>query len=302
MSSTPHCNALSPDDEPFPVAAPTHVLPSLHAVCSSCAALCCVALPTSVSVDFGADKPAGIPCRHLRGDDRCTIHPVLIERGWRGCVAFDCFGAGPQATRGAGGLSWRGHLATPGTAELFAAFGTLRWLHEAAYHLLTTLQTTGARLPTDRRQPLVGTLERVAAAIAQPNGVLADFNPGDLRAETAAHLAAAGEHLRRAQRAAGEWAGMSPPDVPPGADLIGRRLAGRDLRTLDLRGTLLIAADLSGADLSWTDLLGADLRDTDLRGTTISHALFVSPPQLAAARGDAATILPPSLARPSHWH
>ncbi|NEE31666.1 pentapeptide repeat-containing protein, partial [Streptomyces sp. SID7982] len=62
-----------------------------------------------------------------------------------------------------------------------------------------------------------------------------------------------------------------------------------------------IAADLSGADLRDADLIGADMRDTDLRGADLRGALFLTQPQLNAARGDARTKVPQTLERPPHW-
>ena len=75
-----------------------------------------------------------------------------------------------------------------------------------------------------------------------------------------------------------------------------------DLRAADLRGASLLGADLRGADLRQADLLGADLRGADLRGADVSTAFFVTPSQVASARGDAATRLPGRLgAPPAHW-
>ena len=87
----------------------------------------------------------------------------------------------------------------------------------------------------------------------------------------------------------------------PGADLVGAALRNADLTGANLRGAYLIAADLTGADLRCADLIGADLRDADLSGADLSSTLFLTQPQVSAARGDAATKLPPSLARPGHW-
>ena len=60
-------------------------------------------------------------------------------------------------------------------------------------------------------------------------------------------------------------------------------------------------ADLRGLDLGTADLLGADLRNADLRGADLSRSLFLTQPQVTAARGDASTRLPSVLQRPVHW-
>jgi hypothetical protein len=86
-----------------------------------------------------------------------------------------------------------------------------------------------------------------------------------------------------------------------GADLMGAKLKGAGLRGANLRGAYLIAADLRDADLRLADLIGADFRDADLRGADLTGSLFLTQSQVNAARGDAATKLPPGLTRPSHW-
>ena len=78
-------------------------------------------------------------------------------------------------------------------------------------------------------------------------------------------------------------------------------MTAADLSGANLRGALLIGADLSHADLRLADLTGADLRAADLRGASLAETLFLTQPQLDAARGDAGTTVPPSLIRPAHW-
>lgn len=279
--------------------------------CACCVGLCCIALPTTASADFGATKAAGVPCRHLLGDNRCAIHDRLRAAGWPGCASFECFGAGQRATSllradfgggtaaAAGEASWR-DLDDPARSRVFTAFGSLRRLHETAYHLVTTLER-GVGPPLRCRGDLQAALDDVVAAIGRPLAELAVADPTPLQRRAGTALMMASAELRSARRDRGEWAERLPRGIGPGADLVGRRLTGADLRTADLRGALLVAADLRDADLRWTDLLGADLRDADLRGADLRGALFVSSPQLEAARGDTGTQLPDGLRRPRHW-
>jgi uncharacterized protein YjbI with pentapeptide repeats len=46
---------------------------------------------------------------------------------------------------------------------------------------------------------------------------------------------------------------------------------------------------------------GADLIGANLRGADLTESIFLTQAQLNAAKGDADTILPPSLTRPTHW-
>jgi uncharacterized protein YjbI with pentapeptide repeats len=253
--------------------------PTLEADCSQCFGLCCVALPFARSADFPVDKAGGEPCRNLLADHRCGVHDRLLEGGWRGCVTFDCFGAGQQVSQVTfGGVSWR---EAPHTAStMYAVLPVMRQLHEMLAHLRDAV-ALGPETTT--REALEAALTDVDAATAgSPDEVLAVDLVG-LRARV-------GELLRAASAAAREDRrrrdGIPLPlrRIRAGADLVGADLRGRDLRAADLRGALLIAADLRGADLRWADLLGADLRGADLRGTRLDGALFLTRPQLAAAR------------------
>lgn len=100
----------------------------LTADCSRCAGLCCVLLPFRAVDGFGADKPGGSPCGHLLADHRCGIHDSLDARGWTGCTAYDCQGAGQHVTQGTyADRSWGD--AEVNRAEMAAVFSVMRVLH-----------------------------------------------------------------------------------------------------------------------------------------------------------------------------
>ncbi|MFB7982566.1 pentapeptide repeat-containing protein [Streptomyces vinaceus] len=264
-------------------------LPVLQADCANCFALCCVALPFAKSTDFAANKAAGTPCKNLQDDFRCGIHTRLRDKGFQGCTVFDCFGAGQQVSQVTfGGRDWRAH---PGTAgAMYEVFPVMRQLHELLFYV------TGA-LALPAAAPLHAELRRAQAETAQWTTADADaltqLDVGALRGRVNTLLLRASE-LARAKAPARKRNHR-------GADLMGARLAGCDLRGANFRGAYLIAADLSGADLRGADLIGADFRDADLRGADLRGALFLTQPQLGAARGDAATRIPSTLVRPAHW-
>ncbi|HET9944661.1 MAG TPA: pentapeptide repeat-containing protein, partial [Actinomycetes bacterium] len=113
-------------------------------------------------------------------------------------------------------------------------------------------------------------------------------------------LAAASE-LVRAYVLQDQPARVAGPRPGPGADLAGAQLGGADLRGADLRGSLLVGADLRGADLGGADVIGADLRGADLAGADLRDALYLTPSQVAAGRGDATTRLSSWVPRPRSW-
>lgn len=239
--------------------------------------LCCVVLPFARSTDFAFDKAAGEECRHLDGP-ACGIHDRLLTSGMCGCVAYECFGAGQQVVQ----VTYAGReLTGPLRAEAGAVYAVVRRLHEIQALLL--------EVPD-------------AAALATEVRTLADGTPEALLALDLDALAGRVGAVLRAHSAAVRGAcAHTPGPAYAGADLLGRDLRRTDLARADLRGALLVAADLRDVVLDRADLLGADLRDADLSGADLRTALFVTQPQLASARGSAATRLPPALRRPATW-
>jgi hypothetical protein len=260
----------------------------LQADCSRCAALCCVLPAFSASADFALDKPAGTPCPNLRADALCGIHGQLVERGFPGCVAFDCFGAGHRAVEVVIGPGPR-----PTSADLGAALGVLRQLHEVLWHLTEAAD----RLPAGPlRDDVEAERTEVESLAASDRAVLVGLDAAARRRRAGPLLERASSELRARALPRGQR-----PARHRGANRSGMRWRGARLRGADLRGALLLGADLRGADLRDADLLGADLRGADLSGADLTGALFVTRTQLDAARGDAATRLPAGLARPSRW-
>lgn len=270
-------------------------LADLRADCSSCSALCCVALPYAASADFAEDKPAGRPCRHLDAFS-CAIHTELPQRGFPGCVAFDCLGAGQHVTQHTyGGATWRDRPEL--AVEIFDAFVIVRQLQELRWYLR---QAASTDQPPDLRRRIEVLTDRTVEMV--------DLSPEDLRrSDVAGHravvdavLSEVSERVRAtAVRAVVDRTGR--PRRTRRADLVSARLAGVDLRGCDFRGALLLGADLRRADLRGADLIGADLRGADVRGADLSGALYLTEPQLAGARGDGSTRLPAEIRRPASW-
>ena len=106
-------------------------LPNLTPDCQNCDALCCVLLAFDRSRAFAFTKPACTPCGHLADDNLCRIHPDLESKGFKGCIRFDCHGAGQMITQTVfKDRSWRDDPTLMPT--MTDAFRTLRRLHETA--------------------------------------------------------------------------------------------------------------------------------------------------------------------------
>jgi Pentapeptide repeats (8 copies) len=230
-----------------------------------------------------------VPCPNLRPDDRCGIHDRLRDRGFPGCVAFDCFGAGQQVTQVTfGGHTWR---ESPELASaMFAVLPVMRQLHEILWYL-----AEAAGLPA--AAPLHGEV----GAARERTGRLAAGSPDELTSlDVAAVRGEVGDLLQRVSERVRAGVPERARDRR-GADLMGRDLRGASFRGASLRGAYLIGADLRGADLRSADLLGADLRAADVRGTDLGQCLFLTQPQVEAAHGNGSTAVPAVLGRPAHW-
>jgi hypothetical protein len=198
---------------------------------------------------------------------------------------FDCFGAGQQLTQVTfGGRTWRDDPAL--AAAQFAAMPVMRQLHEVLWYLAEALTLPAAALRTE----LLAALGRTEALVAGTPEELTALDVGEYRGEVGELLGRVSDLVR----------GRGAPDRR-GADLMGRDLRRARLRSASLRGAYLIGVDLRGVDLGVADLLGADLRAADVRGADLSRCLFLTQPQVTAARGDMSTRLPVALATPSHW-
>lgn len=268
----------------------------LRSDCAKCFGLCCVTLYFSSSEGFPVDKAAGHPCLNLQADYRCSIHENLWERGLKGCMAYDCFGAGQKVSQVSfAGNDWR--KAPEFAQQMFEVFMVMRQLHELLWYLTEALTLHPACTIHGELKSMLDETEQLTQL--SPDA-LVSFDTAKHREKVNDLLVKASELVHaKVSRANGTHSGRSK--TRRGADLIGADLRKTDLRGVNLRSALLIAADLRGNDLCGADFTGADFRDADLRGADLSHSIFLTQAQLNTAKGDSNTKLPLSLTRPAHW-
>jgi len=264
----------------------------LKADCAKCFGLCCVALYFSASEGFPSDKEPGWPCQHLQSDSRCAVYNDLSQRGLKGCMAFDCFGAGQQVSQiSFAGIDW--HQASETAPAMFKLFLVMRQIHEMLWYLQDAMQQPTA---TSIMAELESMLKETDALTGLLPEDLLQIDIDALRQRVNQLLMQTSELVR------GEYANSKYKKKPSGeARLTGADLRKTNLRGANLRGACLIAADLRGNDLSGTDLLGVDFRDTDIGGTDMSRSLFLTQAQINSARGDHTTRLPEGLDYPRSW-
>jgi hypothetical protein len=93
------------------------------------------------SDEFALDKPACTACPNLDEDDICMVHNRLEKAGFRGCVLYDCLGAGQRVVQELyPGRSWREEPEL--LDEMWSALTALRGVHE-----LILLLATAAKAP-----------------------------------------------------------------------------------------------------------------------------------------------------------
>ena len=260
----------------------------LRADCERCFGLCCVAPGFARSADFAVDKQPGEPCPNLgRASFRCRIHGTLREKGFAGCAAFDCFGAGQAVAQGTfGGKDWR---RSPSQAEsMFQVFGVMRQLHQLLWYLNEAQGFARARALFAELRTASETTERMARGSAAE---LLALDVEGHRAEALALLRRVSETVRTGRKGKDLW----------GAELVGADLRRQDLRGASLRGACLLGADLREADLRGADVIGADLRAADLRGSDLRRCLFLTQAQIDSAKGDRATKLPRGIRAGAGW-
>ena len=260
----------------------------LAADCGRCRGLCCGALCFSKGAGFPDEKPAGVPCRHLLPDFRCALHESPAYRALRGCMAYDCLGAGPRTTALFGGRERA--LSPKETGRMYAVYLTVRRLCQMEWYLVEAASLLPARELLPEAGALIEGLER---PVAGPPEALDRLDPEGLYPRVDGVLRRAWALCRAAVGA--------PPEERGGGDLCGRRFRGEALCGRDLSGALLLAAKLRGCRLWGTNFLGADLRDADLSGADLRESVFLTQGQLAAAKGDRSTLLPAWARYPMTW-
>ena len=265
--------------------------------CSQCFGLCCIALYFSAKEGFPENKKAGQPCKHMQEDFRCNIHGKLIPSGMKGCVAYDCYGAGQQLSQLTyKGENWREY--PDHSNQMFLTFLIMRQFHEMCWYLLDAYQ--------------IADLKEVRVEIEEMFNLIQSriqLLPEELLVQDMdSHWANICDLLKRVSLLARgtEYQTLKLPFKQKNImgnrlDLSGKNLKEIDLKNADLKGAFLIASDLQNQNLYQTDLFGADFRDAKLQGADLSKSIYVTQSQMNTAIGDPNTKLPKYLDYPVSW-
>lgn len=280
------------------------LLGRLRADCSKCVGLCCIALYFSKLDGFPHDKLPGKCCNNLTGEYRCKVHKELKRLGYRGCIGYDCFGAGQktvQSIRNSSNgilqtqtkLLSQNDRALPLGESVLELFLVITQLHEMLWYLAEALKLNW---DAGRAKKLQELIEMVIATTDFSAEKMRSVDIEAMRAKASSMLNEVSIEVRTLALGGANLAG--PLTMRSHGDFIGKDLRKRKLRGESLRGVQLIAANLTGMDLSYTELLGADLRGAVIKGADLSRSLYLTQAQVNSAVGDADTLLPERLLRP----
>lgn len=267
-----------------------NILKDLRADCENCFGLCCVALPYARSADFAFDKDSGTPCRNLQSNYLCGIHKDLRNKGFRGCSAYECFGAGQKVSQVTyKGMDWCSNKDV--AQEMFDVYPIVQQLHEMLWYLHEVLTINSAKsIHKDVKQ-----------SIEDTENLTNKSTEFILSIDVAEHRSKVNKLLIRASELVRSQVSKKQKNIRRGMDYLGEKLRDADLKGANLRGALLIATDLRNADLRWSDVIGADFRDADISGANLNGSIFLTQAQVNAAKGKKHTKLPAALVPPAHW-
>lgn len=262
------------------------LLKKLKIDCEKCSGLCCVALYCTKTDGFPANKEAGIPCKNLMHDYRCNIHSELADKNMRGCLAYDCFGAGQKVTQGCyPNVTWETHHKKAN--EIFEVFLIVFQLHQMEWYLLESLYLITDKQLQAMIEALISENEQITN---QPTEEILKFDNEKYRLK-----------VNQVLKQVSDMITIDSDDEAHSKDYFGRNFKKVNLNAKNFSMTLMIAANLEGCSLQGTNFLGADIRDANIKNTDLSSCLFLTQMQINSAKGNHNTKLPKNLSYPDTW-
>lgn len=255
--------------------------------CDQCLGLCCRALYFSKIDGFPEDKTAGRACSYLCPDSACSIYSQLKEKHLKGCMIYDCFGAGQHMS------TWlrQQHTSIPNIMDdsMMDAFYKLMNLHQQLWYLKQAqelIQEHALQIPI---QNVLVSLETLIAlnphTISKQDIEASHYAVNTILKKVSDHFLEAYPHRYRLN--SGSYLGKSFNQP----SLIG----------CDFSMKLLIGCDFTGCDLTHANFLGSDIRDADFSNADLRRALFLTQFQINSVKGNESTQLPAYLHRPRTW-
>ncbi len=255
--------------------------------CKNCSGLCCVSLYCAKIDGFPSNKNAGTPCVYLDSDYSCKIHAKLSEKKYKGCLAYDCFGAGQRTTQlclSKG--SWK--TGSKQADMIFEMFMTVFQLHQMLWYLVEAYYLTADKLLKSAIDELIIENDQMIEKLPDYSSKI-DLSEYRLKVNTV---------LKRISSTISQGTSSNNHS---GMTYLGKNFKKANLDGKDFSMSLMIAANFTGCSLKKTNFLGADIRDANLKDTNLSESIFLTQMQINSANGNKNTKLPGSLCRPESW-
>ncbi|APF21403.1 pentapeptide repeats family protein (plasmid) [Clostridium butyricum] len=240
--------------------------------CENCFGLCCTALFFSACDGFPQNKDAGKPCINLKQDFTCSIHNTLLKKGLKGCISYECFGAGQKiAQKTFNKISWRKDPQS--ASKMFDTFLIIRQIHEMLWYLVQSYTLEKNNKISSQIESLIDDTIKVSLWDVDK---LLNLNLESYRDKVNVYLKATSETIRKKFKISSSKSLSTSKKQIQGKNFLGKDLTKYNLCGADFRGALLIASNLSYSDLSGADFIGADLRDTGLSSSDLSRSIFLT--------------------------
>jgi len=258
---------------------------NLRINCKDCSGLCCVALYFNQSDGFPENKKAEKPCVNLNNDYTCKIYTQLESKGLKGCIAYDCFGAGQKVTQ-----EWK----SKGTwnsnnlikQDIFKSFEMNQLLNQIMWYLLEAY-TICDDSDINRIKHLI--LENINYTKKEPKELLS--------CEIETYRTNVNVELKQLTM---KIAKLSKNKIDSKFQF-EKDYSNQDLSYMDFTMAYLIGSNLDGCKLRYTNFLGTDLRDVSIKNTDLSESIFLTQFQVNSMLGNKHTLLPDGLTYPSRW-
>ena len=266
----------------------TESLEQLKIDCSKCSGLCCTALLFMKMDGFPENKKEGKPCSKLQNNYRCKIHNELEKQNMKGCLGYDCFGAGQYVTQCIyKGETWQ--TLKEKAKEIFDVFIIIFQLYQIRYFLEESKTIIPARELWSDIEKLINENEAICNSNSQN---ILDTDIDSYRNKV---------NIILKQVCASVMNCFKNIDNNGLHDYMGKNFKKRDMSGLDLSMKLLIAANFDSCTFDGTVFLGADIRDANFSYADLSEAVFLTQGQVNSAKGNRNTKLPKNLNYPVTW-
>lgn len=257
------------------------LLKEMSSDCENCSGLCCVALCYRKSDGFPGNKPVGRPCEYLTPDFKCRIHNKLSDMNMKGCLNYECLGAGQKVSNIIfNRQNWAGNPEI--SKVIFEVFIKVLQLHQILWYLIQAASIGNDKNNIDNLDKYIFENNKITSL---PYNDILNYDLEEYRVK-------ANETIKKSFRF--------------NFDQNGKDYSGKDFNRVNLDGrdfsmAFLIGANLEGCSLDSASFLGADMRDSVVRNTDLSNSYFLTQMQINSTIGNNSTKIPAYLKRPVHW-